>query len=96
MNREIAREDVTNSPDLARLAEEVSVSKTPRYLEKDGKALVKVTPIASRHRPKRPASQDAELVFRTAAGSWEGLVDPERLKAQLKAARGSDRPPVEL
>lgn len=96
MNREIAREDVTKSPDLARLAEEVSASKAPRYLEKDGKALVKVTPVASKRRPNRLATQDAEQAFCAAAGSWEGLIDPERLKAQLKAARGSDRPPVEL
>jgi hypothetical protein len=59
MNSGTARVDIANSPELARLAEDVHASKQPRYLEKDGEALVMVTPVASK-RTHRLAATAAE------------------------------------
>jgi hypothetical protein len=40
--------DVTNTPELRRLAEEVQASKTPRVLSRDNEDLVVVKPLAPR------------------------------------------------
>jgi len=97
MNSEDSRIDITNTPELARLAEEVRASRRPLYLQKDGETLAVVMPVGRRRTGRRrPATPADERAFRAAAGSWKGLVDPEALKAQLKAARGSDRPPARL
>jgi len=97
MNREIVRVDITNSPDLARLAEEVRASMQPRYLEKDGQALAMVTPVVPRRSHRRAKTASDEAAFLASAGSWKGLVDGEQLKRDLAESRRiPPRPAPEL
>lgn len=98
MQKESKSIDVTNIPDLLRLAEEVISSNQPRVLTRDGEKLVEVRPVTPAiKRSAKPTKTEADYVaFRSAAGGWKGLVDPEALKKSLKAARASDRPPVTL
>jgi hypothetical protein len=94
MAREI-QIDITDTPELLRLAEEVNVTRTPRILSRDDEPLAVVVPI-TRHRRGR-APSDADLAATLAsAGAWKGLVDAGALKREIKDARGSTRPPVEL
>jgi hypothetical protein len=69
MSGGIARVDITNSPDLARLAEEVQASKQPRYLAKGGEVLVMVTPVA----PKR-----THTLASATAGEEESTIERKR------------------
>jgi hypothetical protein len=96
MTREIVHQDVTDNPELARLAEEVRSSMQPRYLEKHGQRLAKVTPVAPR-KPRRRSPTDADReAFLSAFGSWKGIVDVDRLRADLEESRKLSRPPAEL
>ncbi len=90
--------DVSDAPELLRLAEEVHRTHEPRVLQRDGEALALLVPVgptgASRPR-KRRTSADEEA-FRSAAGSWPD-VDTDRLIADIyDSRRRSTRPPVEL
>ncbi|HEY7064299.1 MAG TPA: hypothetical protein VII06_22675 [Chloroflexota bacterium] len=87
--------DVTNAPELLRLAEEVQATKTPRVLSRDHEPLAAVVPIARRRRNASPSEADLAAAL-ASAGAWKGLVDTEALKREIKEARGSNRPPVEL
>jgi hypothetical protein len=94
-------QDVSDSPELARLAEEVSHTMRPRYLEKDGETLVMVTPVASKKvvgklRGRRAPTEEDRQAFLSSAGAWVGLVDGEQLKRDLAESRRFTRPPVEL
>jgi hypothetical protein len=102
MTREIVRVDVTNSPDLARLAEEVRATLQPRCLEKNGEALAMVTPVAikkgaGKQRGRRaPTAADREA-FLSSFGAWRGLVDGEQLKRNIAVSRAiPPRPRPEL
>ncbi len=96
MNREILHQDVTDNPELARLAEEVKATRQPRYLEKDGKRLAKVTPVAPKKRVPREMTAADRQAFLSSAGAWVGLVDGEQMKRDLAESRRLTRPPVEL
>lgn len=96
MNREVLHQDVTDNPELTRLAEEVKATMQPRYLEKDGKRLAKVTPVAARKRVRRAPTETDRQAFLSSAGAWVGLVDGEQLKRDLAESQKLTRPPVEL
>jgi len=64
MAREVERIDISNSPDLLRIAEQVRDTKQPRLLRKNGEDLALITPLrpASARRVKgRPTSADDPL-----------------------------------
>ena len=89
---------IRSTAELIRLAEEVKASNESRVLTRDGEKLVEVrsvTPSPSRS-PKRVKTKADYEAFHSAAGGWKGLVNPKALKETIKAARGSDRPPVNL
>ncbi len=94
MAREI-QVDVTGTPDLLRLAEEVSATRTPRILSRDHEPLAVVVPIIKTRRGSTPSDADLAATL-ASAGAWKGLVDAEALKREIKEARGSSRPPAEL
>jgi prevent-host-death family protein len=48
----------------------------------------------STHRTKQSPSKTGHEAFLAAAGGWRGLIDPEKFKEDIAAARGSDRPPI--
>lgn len=99
--------DITNTPELVRLAEEVQAAGEPYMLRRDDQPMVVVMPVtaASIPRPKPPAKRrlkpkkltdrDIEAFF-AAAGSWADM-DTDRLIADIYAdRRNSNRPPPEL
>ena len=98
MAKEFSPIDISNLPDLVRLAEEVAATNTPRILKRHSEDLAILMPVGAkpRHRPK-PAKTKADLeAFRSAAGGWKD-VDTDRLLADIYADRRvSDRAPVEL
>lgn len=98
MTREAYRRDIANDPDLLRLAEEVQRTGQRQLLTKGTAVLVAVVPLQVKrghpgHRPPTEAQLAATL---SAAGSWKSLIDAERLKRELKEARGDHRPLVSL
>ena len=89
--------DVAALPELRRMAEEVRDTREPIVLQVDSEELAILIPLPmSRGSAKRVLSQAEIDAVMSAAGSWKGLIDVERFKAEIKAARSSTRPPVEL
>ena len=92
--------DVSASPELLHLAEEVRSTGRPRALRRGGETLAVIVPFSeanARHgRWRTPTAQDIEA-FQKAAGSWAD-VDVERFLDEVYAARDvlDERPPVEL
>ena len=84
-------------PDLARLAEEVARTRTPRVLRRGHEDIAVLSPARPTRRSagKRVTEEDIAASL-AAAGSWKDLVDAERLKRDLDAARSDNSPPVEL
>jgi len=87
--------DVSGSPELLRLAEEVRATNTPRVLSRDHEPLAVVVPIRKRVSPKQPSPEDIAATL-SSAGAWKGLVDAEALKRQIREARSDHRPPIDL
>jgi hypothetical protein len=96
MRRGAASIDITNAPELARLAEEVRSTLQPRYLEKDGVAIAVVMPIATTRRAGRSPTPADREAFYSSFGAWRGLVDGARLKRGLARSRTIRRPAPEL
>ena len=90
--------DITNMPELVKIAEEVDATKTPRELIRENKPVALITPMtgakkAKKHRAKTKADYEA---FKSAAGGWKDI-DTDKLIANIYASRRrSNRPPVEL
>lgn len=95
--------DISNNPDLLRLAEEVRRRNTSTVLRSGGEDVAVVIPVAERAKvkPRRspfktPSQADIDA-FLSAAGGWKDLVDTEQLKQDIYESRErSGRPPVEL
>jgi hypothetical protein len=98
MLRNLPSIDITNHPDLLRLAEEVSTTKSPRKLMRDNETLAVVMPVGTTlpSKKKRAKTKADYEAFRKAAGSWKD-VDVEKFKAAIyESRRLSARPPVKL
>jgi hypothetical protein len=92
--------DVSASPELWRLAEEVRSTGKPLVLRNGTDMIAVVVPYGRRHTPRprrRPPTERDIAAFRSAAGSWSE-VDVDRFLAETYAARDvpDERPPVEL
>src|SRR5689334_16754463 len=98
MSRHLVPFDISNHPDLLRLAEEVNTTKTPRVLMQDKTTLAVVMPVGTTIQPKQKREKtkvDFEA-FRKAAGSWNDM-DVEKFKKDIyESRRHSTRPPVQL
>jgi hypothetical protein len=92
--------DVSDASDLLRLAEEVRRSNIPRILRHDGEDLAMVVPLPQPVKTRRRYPEKTEeeyAAFRSAAGSWKGLVDTDKLIEDIyESRRISTRPPVDL
>ena len=88
--------DVTEFPELRRIAEEVQATGTAVVLGTEQGEVAKIVPWpAASDRPQR-AKTDKDLQdFLSAFGGWHD-VDTDELKARMKASRSSKRPPVDL
>lgn len=89
--------DISDVPDVLRLAEEVRRIGEPRILRGDGEDLAMVVPLPRAKNPpfKKPTAADYES-FRRAAGSWADI-DTDRLirdiyRARRQGTRPSTRP----
>jgi hypothetical protein len=90
--------DISNMPDLMRLAEEVEVTKRPHKLIKDKKTVAILMPIdthSSRKKERAKTEADYEA-FLSAAGGWKD-VDTDKFVANIYATRRlSNRTPVNI
>ena len=89
--------DITNLPELRRVVERAQRSNEPIILRFGDRPVAKITLLRPEKRgPLRERTQQDYEEFLSTFGAWQGDIDIDRLKADLKAARGSDRPPVDL
>jgi hypothetical protein len=89
--------DIDDYPDLLRLVEEVEATDKPRLLRRGKHDVALLIPLhANTRRSSRKPTDEDVAAFLAAAGGWKDLVDTEQLKRDVYAARGSDRPPVDL
>ena len=99
MAHEIRPIDVSSSPELLRIAEEVGASGEARLLRRDDKDLAVVVPVSAPAKPRkvgRKLSDEDRKAFLSAAGGWKD-VDTDKLLEDIYASRRvSDRPPVDL
>jgi hypothetical protein len=95
MARQTRQIDVTDAPDLLRLAEQVEATQEPTVLQRNGQDIAVLRPVRKRRSARLPSPEDI-AVSMSAAGSWKGLIDAEQFKRQVYSSRGSKRPPVKL
>ncbi len=80
--------DISNLPDLLRLAEEVATTKTPRELKRDSKTVAILMPPEAKTTPRKTrAKTKADYETSLAAiGSWSDL-DTDAVIAHVYRAR---------
>jgi hypothetical protein len=98
MAKELKPIDITHTPDVLRLAEEVAKTGIPHILKRDNEAVAVLSPVSpaskpSRRRPKTKADFEA---FLSSFGSWKDNVDVDRFLKDIEESRRLTRPPVEL
>jgi hypothetical protein len=98
MVKEYQHVDISAVPELLRIAEEVRRTNEPQILSRANEAIAVVAPLRAAPRPRsaRRGSQADHEAFLAAAGGWKDLLDAEQFKEEIAAARGSDRPVVDL
>src|SRR5437867_11082222 len=97
--REARPIDISDVPELLRLAEEVRKTRAPRLLRRDGEDVAVLVPVVPT-RPRRTARLKTEAdddAFLSSLGSWKGIVDTEKLKKDIHESRRiAGRPPIRL
>lgn len=99
MQKELKHIDISNLPDLLRIVEEVQTTQQPRILSRDSEDMAILLPVThkSKKRMKSERTEEDYEAFLAAAGSWKGLVDADKLIADIYESRNlSTKPPVEL
>ena len=83
--------DLDDLPEFAAIVEKLLASGQPRQLRRDGKVLGVLSPqvIASRvgRDPSLPMTAEQEAALKAAAGSLEGLLDPDEMHRNLEESR---------
>ena len=82
---------------MVRIAEEVRTSGRPRILRRNGEDMAMVIPITHgrKHRTRHTRTQADYDAFLSAAGGWKGLVDADKLLADIYESRElSTKPPI--
>ena len=87
--------DITNIPELVRIAEEVEATKKPRVLKRDNTPIAMLTPVKKNQ--SHQAKQKAIKATLALAGAW-GDRDWNEVEAELDRIRHSSKPtpPFEL
>jgi hypothetical protein len=95
--------DISNNPDLLRLAEDVRRRNASTVLRNGDEAVAVMMPVADsakRKAPRAPFKQKSQAdidAFLDSAGGWKDLVDTEQLKRDIAESRArSSRPPLKL
>jgi len=99
MRNEMPPIDITNTPELAELAEEVRRTKQPRVLRLAREDVAMIVPVPSKRAKKvrtwAPTKADYEA-FLASAGSWADVDTDAFLKANAESRARSTKPPVQL
>jgi hypothetical protein len=99
MARELNPIDISNTPDLLHLVEEVAESGKPRVLrraDEDVAVLLPVKKPTTRRRTGRKKTKEDYEAFRSSAGGWKD-VDVDTLLEDIYESRDiSTRPPIDL
>lgn len=101
MSKELHAIDISHTPELRRIAEEVRRTRQPRVLRHKGEDLAMLVPLpptqtASSRARTRTFTEEDDRAFLASAGGWKE-VDTDRFLADNAASRrASTRPPVEL
>lgn len=97
-NRNVPSIDISNSPELLRIVEEVKTSRKPRILTKNSEHVALLMPVdtATPLKKKREKTIADYEAFRSAAGSWKDVDIEEFKKNMYESRKRSTRPPVEL
>jgi antitoxin (DNA-binding transcriptional repressor) of toxin-antitoxin stability system len=95
MREQVVDVDSADAPDLLSLAEQVRSTGQRLVLRRHNEPIAAVVPVRRRSPCFRPSPADI-AASKAAAGGWKGLVDSRKLKRDVYAARGTDRPPVDL
>lgn len=91
--------DISDNLELLRLVEEVRKGDEPRVLRRDSEDLAILTPVKGlpKRRARRAKTKADYGAFLSSAGSWKGIVDTDKLVADIyESRRLSSRPPVDL
>jgi len=91
--------DISHTPELLHLIEELRKGDEPRVLRRDGEDLAILRPLKTlpKRRAARVRTKADRDSFLSSAGSWAGIVDTDRLVADIyESRRRSSRPPVDL
>jgi hypothetical protein len=95
--------DISNNPDLLRIAEEVRRRNTSTVLRNGNEDVAIMTPVADGAKrttgrsPIKKKSAAAMAIFLSSAGGWKDLVDTDKLKADIyESRRLSTRPHPDL
>jgi hypothetical protein len=96
MAREPTPVDITDAPDLLRLAEEVRRSGRPRLLRRADEDIAVLSPVPLRApRGARRYTEADDDAFLASAGGWKDF-DLEEFLTHNEESRRVARPPVEL
>jgi hypothetical protein len=95
MARELAPFDIRKVPELARLVDEVRVSRKPRRLVRDDEDVALLVPARPATRRRKAITSADDAAFLASAGSWQD-VDTDTLLTDIYEGRRSSRPPVDL
>src|SRR6266566_1270626 len=87
--------DITNMPDLVRIAEEVEATNKPRVLKRDNTPLAILTPVKKKQSDQARSKAVKEAL--ALAGAWKDLPS-DRMEEELDSIRHSSKPtpPLEL
>jgi hypothetical protein len=85
MSREIKSIDITHTPELLHLAEEVAATMQPRSLQKAGHTLAVVLPVVSKTAPQRVPGSGEAAVARLRA--THGTIPPRNTPEDFAALR---------
>jgi hypothetical protein len=97
MTREAPPIDISTMPELARLADEVARTGTPRVLKRGDEDIAILSPARPKRRlkGKRVTQADIDAAL-SVVGSWKDLEAAETLKRELDEARSDSGPSVRL
>ncbi len=98
MTKELKLVDISNVPELVRLAQEVKAANEPRILQSEGEDIALLMPVTSTSKRHKKARSESDYeAFLDSAGGWRELVDTEELKENIyESRRISSRPPITL
>src|SRR6266487_3692496 len=87
--------DITNIPELVRIAEEVEATNKPRVLKRDNTPLAILTPVKKKQSDQARSKAVKEAL--ALAGAWKDLPS-DRMEEELDRIRHSSKstPPLEL